>query len=116
MDKFIDQSPDANDRNGEATELSMHGIDEDEEVNGPRNVGFIEGEGHKMKRKNKDRRSTDGERHLPMKKCRHSLSKAARDPRDEASPVEPDVGTRSPSPVIDFDGLSRPSKFSPSIQ
>jgi GTP cyclohydrolase IA len=45
---------------------------------------------------------------------RHSMSKAARDPRDE-----PEVGrkrskvdgkeTRSPSPVIDFDGLSRPS-------
>jgi hypothetical protein len=46
-----------------------------------------------------------------MKKRRHTLSKATRDPRDEASPVEPDVGTRSPSPVIDFDGLSRPSKF-----
>ncbi|RFU34026.1 hypothetical protein B7463_g2318, partial [Scytalidium lignicola] len=43
-------------------------------------------------------------------KRRHSsISRAARDPRDEASPAEPDPGTRSPSPVIDFDGLSRPS-------
>jgi GTP cyclohydrolase IA len=46
-----------------------------------------------------------------MKKRRNSLSKAARDPRDKASPVEPDVSTRSPSPVIDFDGLIKPSKF-----
>ncbi|CAK7274669.1 GTP cyclohydrolase 1 [Sporothrix epigloea] len=63
-------------------------------------------------------------------KRRHSMSKAARDPRDEpeskaASPSRADdadvdadamekeaasaVATRSPSPFIDFDGLSRPS-------
>lgn len=60
-------------------------------------------------------------------KRRHSMSKAARDPRDEpesstsAKAVtrtpSPDggkqsasaVATRSPSPFIDFDGLSRPS-------
>jgi GTP cyclohydrolase I len=116
MVKFIDDFPDAKESNGEATELSTHRINEDEEVNSTRNAGFIEGEGHKKKRKNKDRRSKDGERRPPSKKRRHSLSKAARDPRDEASPVEPDVGTRSPSPVIDFDGLSRPSKVPASIQ
>lgn len=76
---------------------------------------ILKGEGHRKKRKNKDKRSKDGERWPAMKKRRHSLSKAARDPRDEASPVEPDVGTRSPSPVIDFDGLSRPGKSPPSI-
>jgi GTP cyclohydrolase I len=46
-------------------------------------------------------------------KRRYSVSKPARDPRDEASPPRPSqelAGTRSPSPVIDFDGLSRPSK------
>ncbi len=46
-------------------------------------------------------------------KRRHSVSKPARDPRDEASPSRPSqelAGTRSPSPVIDFDGLSRPSE------
>ncbi|CAK7225318.1 GTP cyclohydrolase 1 [Sporothrix bragantina] len=56
-------------------------------------------------------------------KRRHSMSKAARDPRDEpeskaTSPVRDAAGkettssavaTRSPSPCIDFDGLSRPS-------
>ena len=52
----------------------------------------------------------DGE---PRKKKsrRNSLSKAPRDPRDGVdSPIEQDVGTRSPSPVIDFDGLSKPSE------
>ncbi|KAH8908562.1 putative GTP cyclohydrolase I [Coniochaeta sp. PMI_546] len=56
---------------------------------------------------------------LPTKR-RHSVSKPARDLRDEperkskkkrktaAIPEGPE--TRSPSPVIDFDGLSRPSK------
>jgi GTP cyclohydrolase IA len=79
-------------------------------VNGATNAVNDEDEGHKKKRRSKDRKpKEDGRR--PMKKRRHSLSKAARDPRDEASPVEPDVGTRSPSPVIDFDGLSKPSKF-----
>lgn len=57
------------------------------------------------------------------KKRRKSLTKAARDPRDEpevkkskkrkstttANAADGDE-TRSPSPVIDFDGLSRPSK------
>jgi hypothetical protein len=50
MVKFIDDFPDAKESNGEATELSTHRIDEDEEVNGTRNAGFIEGEGHKKKR------------------------------------------------------------------
>lgn len=113
MVKFVDHSPDIKDHNGEVTGSSTHDNDADEDVNGTRNAG-IEDEGLKKKRKNKDRRSKDGDRR-PMKKRRHSLSKAARDPRDEASPVEPDVGTRSPSPVIDFDGLSKPSKFSASV-
>ncbi|KAM0303994.1 hypothetical protein HYE67_004081 [Fusarium culmorum] len=53
---------------------------------------------------------------------RNSLAKASRDPRDEPIPKKrrasavPEEGTavvkasRSPSPVIDFDGLSRPSR------
>lgn len=51
-----------------------------------------------------------------MKNRRNSLGKAARDPRDEptkkrrVSIVEEVVPSRSTSPVIDFDGLSRPSK------
>jgi len=48
-------------------------------------------------------------------KRRNSLSKAARDPRDEpelqrGAPSPAAAVTRSPSPVIDFDGLSRPSR------
>ncbi|RDL38777.1 putative GTP cyclohydrolase I [Venustampulla echinocandica] len=46
-------------------------------------------------------------------KRRLSVSKPARDPRDEASPPRPPKGPdepRSPSPVINFDGLSRPSR------
>src|SRR5271154_1616489 len=114
MVKFIDHLPDANDLNREVAELSTHGNDAFEQVNGATNAANDENEGPNKKRKSKDRKpKEDGRR--PMKKRRHSLSKAARDPRDEASPVEPDVGTRSPSPVIDFDGLSRPSKFSPSL-
>lgn len=49
---------------------------------------------------------------------RNSLAKASRDPRDEPLPKKKRavaegavVKTRSPSPVIDFDGLSRPSTF-----
>ncbi|KAH8805744.1 GTP cyclohydrolase [Xylogone sp. PMI_703] len=41
---------------------------------------------------------------------RSILSKAARDPRDEASPLRPLTETRSPTPVVDFDGLSKPSR------
>lgn len=58
---------------------------------------------------------------------RNSLAKASRDPRDEPLPrkrraaapqsVPEEEGAvvkiRSPSPVIDFDGLSRPSTFLP---
>jgi hypothetical protein len=56
---------------------------------------------------------------------RNSLAKASRDPRDEPVPKKrrastvPEEGgavvktSRSPSPVIDFDGLSRPSMFLP---
>lgn len=57
---------------------------------------------------------------LPTKR-RHSVSKPARDLRDEpekrtkkkrktAAAIPEGFETRSPSPVIDFDGLSRPSK------
>ncbi|KAK6072718.1 GTP cyclohydrolase i [Seiridium cupressi] len=51
-----------------------------------------------------------------LAKRRNSLHKAARDPRDEPEgkqrkkPKPEGVVTRSPSPVIDFDGLSRPSR------
>ncbi|PSS23369.1 hypothetical protein M430DRAFT_136234 [Amorphotheca resinae ATCC 22711] len=68
------------------------------------------------------RRSEDGEgsrkrrrrRGVKGHHRRNSVSKPARDPRDDPSPpglAEEEVSdTRSPSPVIDFDGLSRPSR------
>ncbi|RKF76340.1 GTP cyclohydrolase 1 [Golovinomyces cichoracearum] len=63
---------------------------------------------HKKKRKHKSMPKANGFSH---KKHRHRYSKPARDPRDEPSPgtLESDHSqARSPSPFIDFDGLSRP--------
>ncbi len=68
-----------------------------------------EGQERKKKRKSKSEKKLNG---ISRSKRRHSVSKPARDPRDEASPyasVLEDDETRSPSPVIDFDGLSKPS-------
>jgi len=73
--------------------------------------GIIKGgvEGSKKRK----RRSRGSKANGTVSRRRLSVSKPARDPRDEASPVRPEeeaAGTRSPSPVIDFDGLSRPSR------
>lgn len=67
------------------------------------------GDGKRRERKRKRNSKANGE---SDSKRRHSVSKPARDPRDDPSPARPppkDAGTRSPSPVIDFDGLSHPS-------
>ncbi|OIW30125.1 GTP cyclohydrolase I [Coniochaeta ligniaria NRRL 30616] len=63
--------------------------------------------------------SADADGSLATKR-RHSVSKPARDLRDEperkskkkrkTAAIGEETETRSPSPVIDFDGLSRPSK------
>ena len=65
-----------------------------------------EGEGSK-KRKKKKALKANGQSHS---RRRPSISKPARDSRDDPTPPTPATETRSPSPVIDFDGLSRPSK------
>jgi hypothetical protein len=75
-----------------------------------------ESDGQSSKKKKKKAKSERGAKvnGIPHSKRRHSVSKPARDPRDEASPLRPpqELGwIRSPSPVIDFDGLSRPSKY-----
>lgn len=66
------------------------------------------------------KRSSNGDFSIPgaFAQRRNSLAKASRDPRDEPLPKKKRavaegavVKTRSPSPVIDFDGLSRPSTF-----
>lgn len=68
------------------------------------------GEGGEMskKKKKKNKSKANGHGHR-----RHSVStKPARDPRDEATDTPEETAvevSRSPSPVIDFDGLSRPS-------
>ncbi|KAI0139395.1 GTP cyclohydrolase I [Hypoxylon sp. NC0597] len=74
----------------------------------------------KANKKKRRRRAKDGgiseiNGHTSSSKRRHSISKAARDPRDEPKKkkkkTKPEgTETRSPSPVIDFDGLSRPSR------
>jgi len=69
-------------------------------------IGRVEG---RTKRKRRNNSKTNG----TVSRRRLSVSKPARDPRDEVSPARPEpaaAGTRSPSPVIDFDGLSHPSK------
>lgn len=114
MVKFTDPSTDTKDLNRGVAESPTHSNDDvdddaDEQVNSAGNGTSMEAAGHKKRRKNRGTKAReDGRR--PIKKRRHSLSKAARDPRDEASPVGLDTGTRSPSPVIDFDGLSKPSE------
>ncbi|OAA55502.1 GTP cyclohydrolase I [Niveomyces insectorum RCEF 264] len=80
--------------------------------NGKKRQRLDDGPTKSRKRKHKLRAS----RHDGKSKRRPSISKAARDPRDEPessptrspSPIK-SPATRSPSPVIDFDGLSRPS-------
>ncbi|KAK2676989.1 GTP cyclohydrolase I, C-terminal/NADPH-dependent 7-cyano-7-deazaguanine reductase [Fusarium oxysporum f. sp. vasinfectum] len=74
------------------------------------------------KRKNGDAIAVNGAKPSAFAQRRNSLAKASRDPRDEPIPKKrraapqgvPEEGavvkTRSPSPVIDFDGLSRPSR------
>lgn len=77
--------------------------------------GDVEGQNKKRKRRSKSEKGAKINGENSKRKRRHSVSKPARDPRDQASPIasELGVGTRSPSPVIDFDGLSRPSMSSP---
>ncbi|KAJ4025647.1 GTP cyclohydrolase 1 [Fusarium irregulare] len=75
------------------------------------------------KRKNGESSAVNGAKPNAFSQRRNSLAKASRDPRDEplpkkrpsTVPVVAEEGavvkaSRSPSPVIDFDGLSRPSR------
>lgn len=93
--------------------------------------GSVNGERKRRKRDAKERNKKkhksehDGSVEIingghPRTERRESLSKAARDPRDIPEPKKKHKKhhkegkdgkvTRSPSPVIDFDGLSRPSR------
>jgi hypothetical protein len=49
MVRFLDQSPDTKDYNGEVTQSSTYNVNKDEQVNGIRNAVFVDGEGHKRR-------------------------------------------------------------------
>ncbi|KAI1505690.1 GTP cyclohydrolase I [Biscogniauxia marginata] len=110
----------------EASNSSVTGpSDADDSVNGGlKRTRDDDRDERKASKKKKRRRTKDGgileiNGHANSSKRRNSLRKAARDPRDEApgkkqkkskSDKSEGTETRSPSPVIDFDGLSRPSR------
>ena len=115
-----------NDRNESAIDLSSSSPDDsvhDDSQPPPTN-----GDEKRSRRGKKRRRAKEatgaievnGTSHRPSSR-KNSLSKAARDPRDEPEKKVKrkkqktegtGTETRSPSPVIDFDGLSRPSPSS----
>jgi GTP cyclohydrolase I len=106
----------------ETVDMPESGSSDPEGLNGKlKRESHIDGEESKKKRKrSKVERSTKVNVSKPPSKRRHSVVKPARDPRDEApqstSPGEDgEAVVRSPSPVIDFDGLSKPSKWEISI-
>ncbi|KAI1075680.1 GTP cyclohydrolase I [Whalleya microplaca] len=107
----------------ETSSSSVTGVsDVDDSVNGSTKRGHDEDrDGRKANKKKRRRRKKDGgisevNGKESSSKRRNSLSKAARDPRDEPTgrkrkrPKVEGIVTRSPSPLIDFDGLSRPSR------
>ncbi|KAL7625252.1 GTP cyclohydrolase 1 [Parahypoxylon ruwenzoriense] len=107
----------------DASSSSFTGVsDVDDSVNGSEKRRGQSRDDKKANKKKKRRRAKDGgiseiNGHTRSSKRKDSLSKAARDPRDEPPRKKKkredkaeDTETRSPSPVIDFDGLSRPSR------
>jgi GTP cyclohydrolase I len=89
---------------------SSNSSDNNAARDGSQNLKRKSGLNQESKKKKRKRVATVNGVH--KSKRSHSVSKPARDPRDEASPPRSSTditGTRSPSPVIDFDGLSRPS-------
>ncbi|KAH7371838.1 GTP cyclohydrolase [Cadophora sp. MPI-SDFR-AT-0126] len=95
-----------------AVKMTSSNSSDQEVPNGSTSRGAATEEGLTKKRKRKQKSEKGAKVNGSHAKRRLSVSKPARDPRDEASPARPEkeiAGTRSPSPVIDFDGLSRPS-------
>lgn len=112
MVKFTENSEEEKDRNGAlAPSDEASGISTPNEES--KTPDLAKKEGKDKRRRRKAKAGQDGEQPRRKKTRRNSLSKAPRDPRDGVdSPVEQEIGTRSPSPVIDFDGLSKPSENS----
>jgi GTP cyclohydrolase I len=104
------------DSEGEVVEMAESGSSDQEAINGKlKRKTEADGEVSKKKRRRSKDRSAKANGSKSASKRRHSVSKPARDPRDGAPIVDShgkdsDSAIRSPSPVIDFDGLSKPSK------
>ncbi|KAI1473307.1 hypothetical protein K445DRAFT_321996 [Daldinia sp. EC12] len=107
----------------DSSNSSITGVsDIDDSVNGSERQEHNQSrDERKDSKKKRRRRAKDGgiseiNGHSKSLKRRNSISKAARDPRDEPRGKKQKKArnegteTRSPSPVIDFDGLSRPSR------
>ncbi|KAJ8129406.1 hypothetical protein O1611_g4224 [Lasiodiplodia mahajangana] len=122
MVQFSETKPSDNGSASEPSSSSTTGMsDVDDSTNGGlRRSGDGLRDERKADKKKRRRRTKDGgisevNPRSRSHKRRHSLSKAARDPRDEPESKKKrkakseGTETRSPSPVIDFDGLSRPS-------
>jgi GTP cyclohydrolase IA len=111
MVNFADTAADVkNNNDNSANESAVASSDEHPSRTSPNDTRQEDGS---RKKRQRDRKKPSGR---PLKRRHYSIGKAARDPRDEASPTEPETGARSPSPVIDFDGLSRPSKHFNSVR
>ncbi|KAI1458847.1 GTP cyclohydrolase I [Annulohypoxylon moriforme] len=126
MAHFTESKPNNQESITASSSNSVTGVsDVDDSVNGSEKRARDESRDDKKSRSRKRRRrAKDGgiseiNGHDSSSKRKNSISKAARDPRDEpterkkkkAKPEAPEgTETRSPSPVIDFDGLSRPSR------
>jgi GTP cyclohydrolase IA len=111
MVNFADTAAEVKNNNGNSANESAVASPDEHPNRTSQNDTRQEDEESRKKRK-RDKKKSRGR---SLKRRHYSISKAARDPRDEASPAEPEPGTRSPSPVIDFDGLSRPSKYLNSV-
>lgn len=111
MVNFADTAAEVKNHNGNSANESAIASPDEHPNRTSQNDSRQEDEEGRKKRK-RDKKTPRGR---SLKRRHYSISKAARDPRDEASPIEPEPGTRSPSPVIDFDGLSRPSKYLHSV-
>jgi GTP cyclohydrolase IA len=125
MVQFAEPKTSDKDSHPDTSNSSIAGLsDVDDSVNGSVKGRAIDEKDEKSARKKrKRRRAKDGgiselNSQTVLSKRRNSLSKAARDPRDEPEKkrkkkerIEEEAETRSPSPVIDFDGLSRPSPY-----
>lgn len=108
MAKSREQTPENSARPQSLKKRKASPSSENGTING---IGAVSETGSDIGLRRRDRGTKDSKKNKNKKKRRRgsTVARAARDPRDQASPID-EAGTRSPSPVIDFDGLSRPSE------